>query len=215
MRQFFSMDSPIICFLSRLCDLMILNFLFIVCCIPIFTIGDALTALYYVNIKIATGEEGYVVKGFFRSFKLNFRQATIIWLIVLLVGVIFAVDFMFLRGIQMGGIGYKIFGVIITILAVMYLLTITIIFPLLARFDNTIGNVLKNSVIMSILYLPRTLAMIAVEAIPFVLVYFYSSLIPLLFLFGVSVPAFINAKILAGAFKKLEDKNTSLESDGQ
>ena len=72
MRNLFSMDSGIFRFLTRLADLMILNILFIVCCIPIVTIGASVTSLYYVTLKMAVNEEGYIAKAFLKSFRQNF-----------------------------------------------------------------------------------------------------------------------------------------------
>lgn len=65
MGSFFNMDSPVMRFLSRLCDLMILNILCLICCIPIVTIGASITALYSVTLKMVKGEDSYIAKGFF------------------------------------------------------------------------------------------------------------------------------------------------------
>ena len=81
--KLFNLDSPVMVFLSKVANLMILNVLTIICCIPIFTAGAAITALYYVTIKMARGDDPYIIKGYFKSFKENFKQATIIWLIML------------------------------------------------------------------------------------------------------------------------------------
>lgn len=72
--------------MGRAADLMILNIVFIICCLPIVTIGASLTALHYVTLKMVRNEESYIVKSFFKSFKQNFKQATIINLIMLLFG---------------------------------------------------------------------------------------------------------------------------------
>ena len=93
MGRFFNLDSPLMTFLSKMADLMILNLLTLICCIPIITAGDAMTALYYMTVKMVKNEECYLVKGYFKSFKENFKQATIIWLIALLVGIIMIVVF--------------------------------------------------------------------------------------------------------------------------
>ena len=87
------MDSPVMRFLSRLCDLIILNLLCIVCCIPIITAGASITALFSVTLKMVKGEESYIAKGFFKGFKDNFKQATIIWLIVAAFGIFMYIDY--------------------------------------------------------------------------------------------------------------------------
>ena len=82
--KFFDIDGPLMQGLTKIADLMILNFLTILCCIPVVTAGAAFTALHYMVLKLARNEEGYIAKGFFKSFKENFRQATIIWILVLI-----------------------------------------------------------------------------------------------------------------------------------
>ncbi len=83
--------------LSRLADMMILNILTLLLCIPVVTAGASLTAMYYVELKWARKEEGYVVKPFFREFKANFKQATGEWLIMLAVIAVLALDFLMFR----------------------------------------------------------------------------------------------------------------------
>lgn len=85
MGRFFDLESPLMRVLNRVADLMILNLLMVVCCIPIITTGAAVTAMHYVLLKMVRGEEGYLIRGFFKSFKANFKQATLIWLIMLVV----------------------------------------------------------------------------------------------------------------------------------
>ena len=82
MGKIFDMDSPVMRFLSRMADLMIMNLVVTICCIPIVTIGASITAMHYVMLKLVRGEDGYIVKDFFKSFKQNFKQSTIIWLIM-------------------------------------------------------------------------------------------------------------------------------------
>ena len=69
MTKFFSLDSPFMRAMSRIADLMILNFLFILTSIPIFTIGAGLTALYTVCFRLGTDDEGSTAKDYFRAFK--------------------------------------------------------------------------------------------------------------------------------------------------
>mgnify|MGYP000763200386 FL=1 len=83
--------------LNKMADLIWLNILTLICCIPVITIGASLTALNYVTLKLVRDEEGYVTKAFFKSFKQNFKQATIIWLILLLVIALLLGDFLILN----------------------------------------------------------------------------------------------------------------------
>lgn len=202
MGKIFDLDSPIMRFLSRMADLMILNLVTLICCIPIITIGASMTALHYVLLKMVRNEEGYIVKAFFKSFKQNFKQATIIWLVVLLFIIIFVVDiFVFnYSGIQFP----QVLRVILLALAFFASMTMCYIFPLLSRFENTILQTLKNALLMSILNLPKTLLMMVVYILPMVAWYFSAMAMPIIFLFGISAPAYVAAMLYSGTFKKFE-----------
>ena len=97
MNRIFDMDNPLWRFLGKLADLMILNIVFLLCSIPIFTIGASLTGVYYVCLKIKEQEEGYIIRNFFKSFKQNFVQSTIIWLIMLALGLLLGTEFYMYR----------------------------------------------------------------------------------------------------------------------
>ena len=87
----FQLDGKFFSALSRMADLVILNILFWACCLPVVTIGASITAMYAVTKKMAEDREGYIFKGFFIAFKENFRQSTIMWLILLVpIGIVSA-----------------------------------------------------------------------------------------------------------------------------
>ena len=88
MSNLFNPDNKFFTFMGRVADLMILNILCIICCIPVITIGPAITAMFYVTLKMVRNEESYIAKSFFRSFKQNFRQSTIVWVVMLLAGIL-------------------------------------------------------------------------------------------------------------------------------
>ena len=92
MSKLFRMDSPLMRFLTKIADLMVLNILFCVTSIPLITIGASWTALYSVTLKMVRDEEGSVSRSYFRSFRQNFRQATLLWLGVLVVLALLALD---------------------------------------------------------------------------------------------------------------------------
>lgn len=202
MGRFLDMDSPIMRFLNRVADLMIMNFLMMFCCIPVITAGAAFTAMHYVFLKVVRGEEGYLIKGFFKSFKENFKQATIIWLLMLLVVAVYVGDsFIF----NYSGLTFpKALIIAVVAVAVLLVLIAVYVFPLQARFENSVKNTLKNAMILAFANLPKTLLMVACYALPIVIVYFSSYAILFVFLFGISAPAYGAAWIYSGIFKKLE-----------
>ncbi len=211
MGRFFNMDSPVMNFLGRVADLVWLNILYIICCLPIFTIGAATSALYYVTMKMVADEEGYITKSFFKSFKDNFKQATIIWLFLMLAGFIFFIDFRILRSME--GTPSKVIYVIICVVAMLVMFMTTYIFPLLAKFENTIKNSIKNAFLISIRHFPYTILLIIGFIAPFVIIYFITALLPILFLGIFSLIAFYSSfiyrKIFANYIPQEESENDS------
>ena len=93
MGKLFDLESPLLSGLNKMADLIYLNLLTFVCCIPIITIGASMTALNYVVLKMVRNEDSHLTRQFFKSFKQNFKQATIIWLIILLAIIVLALRF--------------------------------------------------------------------------------------------------------------------------
>ena len=89
----FKLDSPLMNFLNKVADIMILNIIVIIFSLPLFTMGAAFTAAYYIGYKMVKNEESYIIRGFWHSFKDNFRQSTILWIIMLAVAGIIAMDY--------------------------------------------------------------------------------------------------------------------------
>ncbi|MBQ6806202.1 MAG: DUF624 domain-containing protein [Lachnospiraceae bacterium] len=211
MGKFFDMDSPVMRVLNRIGDLLILNIIMIICCIPVITAGAAFTGMYYVLLKIVRGEEGYLIRGFFKSFKQNFKQATILWLMILLIIGIYVGDFWIFN---YSGIEFpKAFVIVICAIAVVLLMVVVYIFPILARFENTIKNTIKNAFFMAILNLPKTILMVLLLFVPFVIVYFSTYATIFVIMFGISVPAYISAYLYSGVFKKFEPEEEKAVSD--
>lgn len=211
MSKIFDLDSPFMRILNRVADLMILNFLMIICCIPIFTIGAACTGMHYVLLKTVRGEEGYLVRGFFKSFKQNFRQATIIWLLMLLVIGVYVGDFLIFT---YSGVTFPtILMIAILAIAIVFLMVAVYIFPVLSRFDNTVKNTIKNAFCMAVLNLPKTLLMILLLALPVIILYFSDYAGIFVILFGISVPAYASAYLYGGIFKKFEPEEPAIISD--
>ena len=88
----FGIDSKFYEVVSRIADLVVLNLLFVLCSLPIITIGASTTALYGVTKKMAENREGYIFRNYFRLFKENFKQSTIMWIILLLFALIPTID---------------------------------------------------------------------------------------------------------------------------
>ena len=202
MGRFFNLDSPLMTFLSKVADLMILNIITLFLCIPVITAGDAMTALYYMTIKMVREEECYVVRGYFKSFKENFKQATVIWVLAVLVFLVLVGDFSIIRsGVLSFG---RVMTILLIIVSVIYVFTMLYVFPVLSRFDNTVKNTIRNAFLMSILNLPRTVLMVIINLLPAALFLLIPQSMPFVILFGFSVPAYLCSTPFVKIFRRFE-----------
>ncbi len=202
--KLFNLDSPLMQALGKMADLMWLNVLTLIFCLPVVTAGASLTAMNYMALKIARNEECYITRGFFKSFKENFRQATLIWLILLAGIAVVIGDFYIMRGsdTEFG----KILWGVIAAAGIMLVFTLMFVFPVLAKFENTVFRTIKNAFLMSLMQFPKTILMVIMYAVPAVLFFTVVQIMPICMMFGFSVPAWASAKLYSKFFKKLEDQ---------
>ena len=202
-------DGRVMSFLARLGVMFILNILYVVCCIPIITIGAATTALYYNTLKMAENRESYVWKEFLRTFKENFKQATVIWMIILVIGAVLVADFF-----VMGGIGSQalasVTAIVVIVVGIFLILMGVYVFPVLARFDNSVKNIMKYALLMAIRHLPSTIVILAIHSVPLLLAFasleaFIKGLLPVL-LFTASILAYFESKLFSRIFSNYYPK---------
>ena len=155
MKSLFSLDNPVMIFLSKMADMMILNLLFVFCSIPVVTIGASATSMCYVTLKARDGYEGSVFRYFFKSFRQNFLQATLIWLFLLFCAVILRINLGLVRS-NAGG-GYQIMRIVIYIAALILGMAAMYVFFLQARFHNTVTRTLRNALMLAIGNAPRSI----------------------------------------------------------
>lgn len=209
MRRFLNLDSPLMIFLSNLTDIVVLNVLCFICCIPIITIGPSVTAMHYVTLKIVRDEEIYVLRDYFKAFKENFKQSVIAWLVFLVITAVFFVDYLILK--DMGLENTKVFFMIIGAIYLLVCLTMMYVFPLMARFENSLKQTVKNALFMSILHIFKTIVMAVIYAIPFVLLPLHYNVLMFFLLVGLSGPAYFNSFIWKSIFKKYEPEKVEEE----
>ena len=146
----FSYDNPIMSAISKIANCILLNMLFLICCIPIVTAGASFTAMYYTVEKNIKNNRGYVCSSFFTSFKENLKKATPVWILLFAIELIFLSDYFVVNHVRQAGnmLGniYPLFFVMM-ILVALYAVWF---FANLARFDNSVKNLMKNSLILMI-----------------------------------------------------------------
>ena len=197
--KFFSYDSPFSQLLLKLCYSCYLNLLWFLCSVPIFTIGASTTALYYVSLKVVKGEEGSIAETFFRAFRENFRQATVIWLILLAIGLFLAGDgyivyHLRLTSADSAAVFWTLILAVLIAAAIAYVIELLYVFPLIASVTNTNAAMLKNALLIGTHYLFATILVAAVHfAMFFVVVAWFT---PLLIL-GEGLCAMVSAWLLS------------------
>ena len=202
--KFLNPDSKFMAVLNKISDVMILNLITLVMCVPIITAGAALTAKDYMCYKLVKNEEGGILKGFFHSFKQNFKQATIIWLVMMVVMGIAGFDMLFAYGLE--GEGTGIVRAIMMAAGFFVFIACIMIFPVLARFDNTIKGTIKSGIHMTVAILPRAVLMGILYIIPPIVGLFWFASVPVVFLFGIAGPGYLSAMLYRSAFEKIENR---------
>ena len=167
--KLFSPDSKFMRAMSTLADLMLLNLAFLLCCVPVVTVGAAVTALDTVVFRLSREKGGAVLAGFFRAFRENFRAATLLWLLLVLAGGVLVLD-LWLFLVVLGW--HWLMGLPFLLLLLLVFFTAGYAFPLLSQFENGLKQTLKNAFILSLGYLPRTLLITALNLFPFALLFY-------------------------------------------
>ena len=219
MGRFFNMDSPFFRAMSRVADLLILNVIFVICCIPIVTIGPAHTALFYMTMKMVRNEESYIIRGFFHSFKQNLKQGIIINLIMLAAGFLLWLDIRIV-GTSLQGTMKSAMTILMLMMAFIYVMVFIYVYPVLAKFFNTIRNTFVNSLLMAIRHLPQTILMMVVSVLPVAILFIpepmatiQSILLLLLILMGFSTIAYCNSFFLVKIFDNYIPKDSDSDDD--
>ncbi|WP_178006914.1 YesL family protein [Mediterraneibacter sp.] len=209
-------DSGIMRVLSKVCDIVSLNVLWLVCSLPIITIGASTTALYTVMLKLVKNEEGYIFKGFLNAFKSEFKKSTIIWLILLLFGGVCFIDYR-VSGMMPGTMGMAFKSIFL--LLSFFLVSMAIYsFALTARYENTVKATLKNALLLTVAKLPYTLLMTALTVGAVVLSWWNTGImmlvIPVWILIGTGLLAFVNSHILRRVFRVFDEKSEDDAEEG-
>lgn len=195
MSEIFTTDNMAIRILNRIGDILILHFLWLLCSLPIVTIGASTTALYYTAMKAVKYEDGYVARRFFKSFKENFRQSTIIWLIMLFAG--FLCGWYLSYSIETHNSVLTMFS---TILTCVYTFILIYVFPLQSKFDNKITVTIRNAFLLSVKNFPWTLLMIVALGLIGLFSYFYTIVLFIVVICGAGVYGYLTAFIFNRVF---------------
>ena len=156
-------DNRIIRILTTLCDFLILNILWLVCSVPVITAGASTTALYSVMFKIIKKEEGYIIKSFLKAFRQKFKKSTIIWLLLIGTGCIVGYDWYI--AVTYIKLNRQIINILVAGIIIFLLWGWIFVFPLIACFENTIKNMIKNAFLIPISQLPYAVIIILFDIV--------------------------------------------------
>ena len=197
------MDNIIVRILTRIFDFLLLNIMWLLCSLPVITAGASFTALYSVMLKASANGEGYILKDFLKAFRSNFRQSTVVWLILLAVGAAFGVDIIVVFRMQGGPA--QAGGVLLCAAGIVYMVEVLFVFPLIATFENTTGNMIKNAFLIPVSRLPFALPVLLMTGMCIVLTLLNQTTIMagavIWSLIGVSVLTYANSFFIRKVFE--------------
>jgi uncharacterized membrane protein YesL len=201
MGGFFSLDGPFYKIGTVIADIMILSLLWLLLSLPVVTSGAATTALFYVTTRRIANKEGYLLRDFFKSFKANFVQSTLVWLTIIGVTLIVVVNILNI-GIVPENIRLVVLPVQICILIELFLIT-TYAFPIIARFEMKYREVFKTAFFMANRHLLTSLLCILCAAALFLIsaVCFLGSYPPF-YLVAMGIYAYAVSYLFMRVFKK-------------
>lgn len=202
--NFIKYDSPFYQGLIRIGQVIIINALWLLCSVPIITIGASTTAMYYCMFKMRSGEEEYIIPSFFKAFIRNFKQGTLLTIVFLVSGLFLYVDYAVYSNTDglIGDVSVLIFPLLLTV----WLMVISYAFPILAKYENTIVQIIRNSFLIGISNFGRTVLIVILNAIPIMLILLFPALFllstPVWLVCGIGIISYINSKLFVSIFKR-------------
>ncbi len=200
MNHLFSTEGHFLNALSDLATIVFLNIFTILCCIPIVTAGAAYTSMHFCIMKMVEGDT-HILRLFWKQFRLNLKDVTVLWIIMLLLGAFIGFDYWIV--FQQTSGTKNILFVLLTLFAIVYFGLFVWVFPISARFSYSAGAALHNAAILAVARFPRTLAMMVITAAIPALLLLNLRLYPILFFLGLSLPAYLSQFFYSGVIQKM------------
>lgn len=208
----FNFDSPFMAFLTKAAEYMIVSLLTLLFSIPVVTIGAAMTAQYYVGMKLIRGEDVPFFKAYIKSFRENFKQSTFVWIVEMLIGAFLAMDWYLI--VKMGGENFNtVLKVLLLVVTVYFVLAAIAVFALIARFEMTTKEAVKGALVYTYVNVPRMLFVVVLTAFPTVASIKYFNWLMAIWPVGSAACLYIISYNFAKSFKKLEERVLGIDSD--
>ncbi len=205
--KFFSVESPLYKFMQTLWDILKLNFMWIIFCIPIVTIGGSTIAAFSVLLRMSEDQEGNVIKDFWKAFKENWKQGIFIGLLPPICFEAVFLDFQLYNAVENGGLGILIVG---CFSAYIFIFCLIYVFPLLARYDNTVINSIKNSFRIGMKFFGRTFLLLVIIAVEVLIIFWNPTTKFVGALIGPACIMYTISGVAMHIFRKIEEDPSSL-----
>ncbi|MBQ0000685.1 MAG: YesL family protein [Clostridiales bacterium] len=202
------MDNIFFRTIGKIVDIFWINILTLICSLPVVTAGAAITAMFYNLVRMADNDEGALTRGFFRVFKENFKKATKIWLVILLLLIVFGGNLFLVRIGIMDGYGAletASMAVLCVLLGIILMVSVYI-FVLLGRYENTAMKTVKNAALLAVAYLPKSLCMLVILFFPVALMTLSNYFLYFWFAYGLAFPAYFISMLMVPILRETEPK---------
>lgn len=193
--------------MQSLWDILKLNFMWIIFCIPIVTIGGSTIAAFSVLLRMSEDQEGNVIKDFWKAFKENWKQGILIGLLPPICFEAVFLDFQLCNAVENGGLGILIVG---CFSAYIFIFCLIYVFPLLARYDNTVINSIKNSFRIGMKFFGRTFLLLAIIAVEVLIIFWNTTTMFIGLLIGPACIMYTISGVAMHIFRKIEEDPASL-----
>ena len=206
-RNIFGFDGSFINICDKIFDVMALGFLWILCSIPIVTIGASTSALYYAMVKCIKKGNGYIAREFFRSFRTNLAPGCFIWILVVAASFAMQLNIGILMKKTDSYVG--LFFICVYALTSVWIIAFACyVFPALSRFDMSSGWLIKLAMYMTVRYFGTTIALLLILACAGAIIWRF----PILVIFAPGPVIFLMSEFLERVLKKHEpDSRETLE----
>lgn len=197
-----SLDNPVLDYMNTIVQFIALNLVYLICCLPVITIGPATAALYQVTLREARREHGYLIRKFFQHMKEMFVQgmATFLFFAALLSVVVYALVFWFALGTPMASAAFTV-TVLLTVIvfgAMLYA------FPLMARFQNSLLGTIKNAFLFALSNPGYSFVLILIQVFLVSLLYLFPAMKVFMAAIGFSFTAYCNSFLFGRIFRPYE-----------
>ena len=210
MRGLLNFDGPLMSGLTKVMTLIMINSVWVILCLPVITAGPATTAFYYTIQKNIKYNRGYAFQCFWDSFKENFRQSFLAGLLIISLMAVLFMDYGALKVLTANGVVPEGFEAILYIMGAMVLVYAMWLFAYIARFENTMGMLFKNAVILTVANLPYSFLIFILGALAALIIW----LVPPALLIMPAVAIWFASIFMEKAFfKNMTEEDRRLEAE--